>query len=146
MPYNIYAGSVFEAENGKDVRSGISNPRSCGYGILHINVIGVQSARDKILYTGRLTPGVEWDVADKILALKENQEVLILPFSTKSGDPFNAVGFPCPGLGKDLPVELKKPFKAIFHSSAGNVMMISSKEFGCILIEFRFVRDVKALQ
>ena len=88
---------------------------------------------------------MEREVILKIKKLREGQNIAIYPFSRDFGDPFTAVGYPCPGQGPDLPVELKEPFKAAFLSYSGTVLMIRTDGGQCLLIEVEFMRDIEAI-
>ncbi len=88
---------------------------------------------------------MEREVILKIKKLREGQNIAIYPFSRDFGDPFTAVGYPCPGQGPDLPVELKEPFKAAFLSYSGTVLMIRTDGGQCLLIEVEFIRDIEAI-
>ena len=88
---------------------------------------------------------MEGEVILKIERLREGQNIAIYPFSRDFGDPFTAVGYPCPGQGPDLPVELKEPFKAAFLSYSGTVLMIRTDGGQCLLIEVEFIRDIEAI-
>ncbi len=88
---------------------------------------------------------MEREVVLKIKKLTEGQNIAIYPFSRDFGDPFTAVGYPCPGQGPDLPTELKEPFKAIFLSYSGTVLMVKTRDHPCLLIDFEFIRDVEAI-
>ena len=86
---------------------------------------------------------MEREVILKIKKLREGQNIAIYPFSRDFGDPFTAIGLPCPGHGPDIPLELKEPFKAIFLSYSGTVLMIRTAKDQCLLIDAEFMRDVE---
>jgi hypothetical protein len=88
---------------------------------------------------------VEREVILKIKKLREGQNIAIYPFSRDFGDPFTAVGYPCPGQGPDLPMELREPFKAVFLSYSGTVLMLRTDNCQCLLIEAEFIRDVETI-
>ena len=88
---------------------------------------------------------MEREVVLKIKKLREGQNIAIYPFSRDFGDPFTAVGYPCPGQGPDLPIELKEPFKAVFLSYSGTVIMIRTNDGKCLLIEAEFIKDVETI-
>ena len=88
---------------------------------------------------------MEREVILKIMKLREGQNIAIYPFSRDFGDPFTAVGYPCPGQGPDLPMELRGPFKAVFLSNSGTVLMIRTDGGQCLLIEAEFIRDIEAI-
>ncbi len=88
---------------------------------------------------------MEKEVILKIKKLREGQNLAIYPFSRDFGDPFTAIGLPCPGHGPDIPLELKEPFKAIFLSYSGTVLMIRTINGQCLLIEAEFIKDVEIM-
>jgi hypothetical protein len=88
---------------------------------------------------------VEREVILKIMKLREGQNIAIYPFSRDFGDLFTAVGYPCPGKGPNLPVELKESFNAVFLSYSGTVLMIRTDDGKCLLIEAEFIRDIEAI-
>jgi hypothetical protein len=88
---------------------------------------------------------VEREVILKIKKLREGQNIAIYPFSRDFGDPFTAVGYPCPGQCPDLPMELKEPFTAVFLSYSGSVLMIRTINGQCLLIEAEFIKDVETI-
>ena len=88
---------------------------------------------------------MEKEVILKIKKLREGQNIAIYPFSRDFGDPFTAVGYPCPGQGPDLPMELKEPFTAVFLSYSGSVLMIRTINGQCLLIEAEFIKDVEIM-
>ncbi len=88
---------------------------------------------------------MEREVVLKIKKLREGQNIAIYPFSRDFGDPFTAVGYPCPGKGPDLPMELRVPFKAVFLSYSGTVIMIRTNDGKCLLIEAEFIKDVETI-
>ena len=89
------------------------------------------------------TPSVERSAITNIKRLREGQNIAIYPFSMDFGDSFNAIGFPCPGRGPDLPIELRDPFQAKFLSYSGTVLMVSTEKYPCLLIDFDFIREVE---
>ena len=70
---------------------------------------------------------MEWEVILKIKKLREGQNIATYPFSRDFGDP-------CPCQGPDLPMELREPFKAVFLSYSGTVLMIRTDDCQCLLI------------
>ena len=88
---------------------------------------------------------MEKEVILKIKKLREGQNLAIYPFSRDFGDPFTAAGYPCPGQGPDLPMELKEPFKAIFLSYSGTIVMVKTRVHLCLLIDFEFIRDIEIM-
>ena len=88
---------------------------------------------------------MEREVVLKIEKLREGQNIAIYPFSRDFGDPFTAAGYPCPGQGPDLPMELREPFKAVFLSYSGTVLMLRTDNCQCLLIEAEFIRDVETI-
>ena len=88
---------------------------------------------------------MEREVILKIKKLREGQNIAIYPFSRDFGDPFTAVGYPSPGQDPDLPMELKEPFKAVFLSYSGTVLMVKTRDHPCLLIDFEFIRDIEIM-
>ena len=88
---------------------------------------------------------MEREVILKIEKLREGQNIAIYPFSRDFGDPFTAIGLPCPVHGPDIPPELKGPFKAIFLSYSGTVVMVNTMNHPCLLIDFEFIRGIEIL-
>ena len=88
---------------------------------------------------------MEREVILKIERLREGQGIAIYPFSWDFGDPFTAVGLPCPRHGSDIPLELKEPFKAIFLSYSGTVVIVKTRDHLCLLIDFEFIRDIEIM-
>ena len=88
---------------------------------------------------------VEREVILKIKKLREGQNIAIYPFSRDFGDSFTAIGLPCPGHGLDIPLELKEPFKAIFLSYSGTVVMVRNRDHPCLLIDFEFIREIEIM-
>ena len=88
---------------------------------------------------------MERDVILKIERLREGQSIAIYPFSWEFGNPFTAVNLPCPGHGPDIPLGLKEPFKAIFLSYSGTVIMVRNRDHPCLLIDFEFIRDIEIM-
>ena len=86
---------------------------------------------------------MEREVVLKIKKLTEGQNLAIYLFSRDFWDPFTAIGLPCPGHGPDIPPELREPFKAIFLSYSGTVVMVKTRDHLCLLIDFEFIRDVE---
>ena len=91
------------------------------------------------------SPRVEREVVLRITKPREGQNIAVYPFSMDFGDPFTAIGFPCPGHGPDLPLELREPFKAIFLSYSGTVLMVRTRDHPCLLIDFEFIREVEVI-
>lgn len=88
---------------------------------------------------------MEKEVVLRITKLREGQNIAVYPFSMDFGDPITAIGFPCPGHGPDLPLELKEPFKAIFLSYSGTVLMVRTSDHSCLLIDFELIRKVEVI-
>ena len=88
---------------------------------------------------------MEREVLVKIRKLRKGYPIAVFPFSRKYGDPFTAVVFPCPGSGPDLPVEIEDPFKAEFIGFEDSIITVFSREYGCLVIDVAFVRDVEIM-
>ena len=88
---------------------------------------------------------MEREVVLKIEKLREGQNIAIYPFSRDFGDPFTAIGLPCPGHGPDIPLGLKEPFKVIFLSYSGTIVMVKTRDHLCLLIDFEFIRDIEIM-
>ena len=88
---------------------------------------------------------MEREVVLKIKKLTEGQNLAIYLFSRDFWDPFTAIGLPCPGHGPDIPPELREPFKAIFLSYSGTVVMVKTRDHPCLLIEIEFIRDIEIM-
>ena len=88
---------------------------------------------------------MEREVVLRIRKLREGQNIAVYPFSMDFGDPFTAIGFHCPGHGPDLPLELREPFKAIFLSYSGTVLMVRTMDHPCLLIDFEFIREFEVI-
>ena len=88
---------------------------------------------------------MEREVVMKIRKLSRGDLIAVFPFSRKYGDLFTAVAFPCPGTGPDLPIEIEDPLKAEFIKYEDSVMVLSSPEFRCLVIDIAFVRDIEAV-
>jgi len=82
----------------------------------------------------------------KIRKLSKGDLIAVFPFSRKYGDLFTTVAFPCPGTGPDLPLEIEDPFKAEFISCEDSVMVLSSPEYRCLVIDVAFIRDIEAVR
>jgi hypothetical protein len=78
-----------------------------------------------------------------IKKLREGQTITVYPCSVDFGNSFNASGFPCPGSGSDQPIEFREPFKAQFLSYSGTVIMVRTRRYPCLLIDFDFIREVE---
>lgn len=85
---------------------------------------------------------MEREVVMKIRRLKKGDSIAIFPFSRKYGDFFNAVAFPCPGSGPDLPIQIEEPFKAEFISYDDSIIKVFSEKYYCLVMDISFIRDI----
>ena len=81
----------------------------------------------------------------KVRKLRKGDPIAVFPFSRKYGDPFTAVVFPCPGSGPDLPVEIEDPFRAEFIGFEDSIITVVSDQYGCLVIDVAFVRDIEIM-
>jgi hypothetical protein len=78
-----------------------------------------------------------------IKQLREGQSITVYPYAADYGNSFHALGFPCPGSGSDQPLEFTEPFTAQFLSYSGTVIMVRTREYPCLLMDFNSISEVE---
>ena len=88
---------------------------------------------------------MEREVMMKVRKLRKGDPIAVFPFSRNCGDTFTAEVFPRPGSVPYFPVEIEEPFKAEFIGFEDSIITVVSNQYGCLVIDVAFVRDIEIM-
>lgn len=89
---------------------------------------------------------MEESVREKLHLLKRGNKIMLYPYSRIDGDYYNSVAFPCPGIGPEIPIELKEPLEAIFQDFNQDMIRVTTDWIECLVLDVGFIKDLKIIQ